>query len=278
MFGKFFGGSKPPRGRQGSNGDGNGSDGPPPGDAPRVTSAAQFPWADDPAYAAINFALGDLINNLPRRLTIDGRIHAETFVAASGAVAGYAAQRALFTRLSETPGRLDAEIKIATAKNGDRFFFGDALNEALLGRSQADAGERLWPLAAGAAVTAGLKLEDLPSVDPFFAHVARTIGSAEEGDSSIAGRRLQAPAKELLKAVWPLALMCFNSQLSGKVLQPPVVVPPRWRPVIAARAAAASIGKVAGVLPPREALTILMETAIYASKLHPSAVEPAQPT
>lgn len=57
---------------------------------------ADFPWKGEPDDIACNLALGDLINNLPRRLTVNGRIHAETFITASGAIAGFAAQQAFF--------------------------------------------------------------------------------------------------------------------------------------------------------------------------------------
>ncbi len=130
-------------------------------------------------------------------------------------------------------------------------------------------------MTAGAAIAAGLKLEELPSVDSFFEHVAKTLGGPLEGSPSITKYSFQLPSKDLLKLVWPLALKCFNSELSGAMMKPTVIVPQRWRPVVAARAVNTFIGQVATVLPPKDALTIVMETAIYASKLQPSVVEPA---
>jgi hypothetical protein len=53
-----------------------------------------LPWKNDVTnYTGCNFAYADLTMHLPRLLTVDGRLHAETFVAASGAIAGFAAQR-----------------------------------------------------------------------------------------------------------------------------------------------------------------------------------------
>ena len=63
-------------------------------------SINRFPWSGTPAFAECNFAFGHLVQNLPRRLTVDGRVHAETYISAVGAIAGYAAQRTLF---AETP-------------------------------------------------------------------------------------------------------------------------------------------------------------------------------
>ena len=100
-----------------------------------------------------------------------------------------------------------------------------------------------------------------------FEHVARTVGSQAEGFPSLSDARPQRPARDLLKAVWPLALQCFNGELSGKVLQDKTPVTPRWRPAIAAIAANRFIRDVQSVLPPGKAVIVLFESAIYASKL-----------
>jgi hypothetical protein len=65
----------------------------------RTEQLEEFPWKDDAKnFIGCNFAYGDLMNNLPRFLTVEGRIHAETFVAASGAIAGFAAQQTLLAQ------------------------------------------------------------------------------------------------------------------------------------------------------------------------------------
>ncbi len=64
------------------NGSGDGGDGEGP----------SFPWSGYPSSTACNLAAGDLANNLASHLTIDGRVHAETYVAASGTIAGFASQ------------------------------------------------------------------------------------------------------------------------------------------------------------------------------------------
>ena len=56
----------------------------------RMADIEDMPWKDDVvSYIGCNFAYADLANNLPRFLTIDGKLHAETLVAASGAIAGF---------------------------------------------------------------------------------------------------------------------------------------------------------------------------------------------
>jgi hypothetical protein len=156
--------------------------------------------------------------------------------------------------------------------SGDLFLFGEAVDQALLPQFNGDA-DKLWPLAAGGAITAGLDPDRLPPAPRMFEHVATMLGSPGEGLPSVGNTGLVLPTKELLKAVWPFALMCFDGQISGKALNPPIVVSQRWRPIIAAIAASRLIGETAQVLPPLAGFTIVMESAIYASKLPPSVIE-----
>lgn len=234
----------------------------------RATEMTGMPWPESaPEFAVCNFALGDFINNLPRQLTVEGRIHAETLLAASGAVAGYAAQQALLAEISQDAAALQRHgLQIVQTKAGDEYYFGDALNARLFAQKPEDAHQRLWPLVAGAAVTCGLAPEALPKLEPMFAHVSRVVGSEAEGFPSLAEARPHLPAKELLKLVWPLALGCFNGELSAKVLEPPMAVPHRWRPAIAAIAANTFIRHVRSVLAPDKAVIVVFESAIYASK------------
>ncbi|MGZ3275656.1 MAG: hypothetical protein ACXU82_03985 [Caulobacteraceae bacterium] len=231
------------------------------------------PWKDAPDGLAANLALADLINNLPRKLTVDGGIHAETLLAASGAIAGFTAQRSLMYKMT-AEDILDPSsgFQIVQTTSGGLFYFGEPLDQALLPQSPTDQ-YKLWPLAGSGAIEAGLDPNDLPPLAPMFEYVAKTLGSDREGTTSIQGIEFKAATFAILQAVWPLAMMCFNSQLSGQGLNPPVIVTPRWRPVIAALAASKMIRDTASVIPPRKALTIVMETAIYASKLAPAVVE-----
>jgi hypothetical protein len=80
------------------------------------------------------------------------------------------------------------------------------------------------------------------------------------------------PPKDLLKYVWPFALKCLNSELSGKMAHCPPV-PHRWRPAVTAVVANAILRKTHDVLHSRTGLIIVMETAIYTSKLDASVIE-----
>lgn len=248
---------------------------PAPSEPPRLVPVRSFPWAGEPDGITCNFAVGDLINNLPARLTVDSRVHAETLLTAIGAIAGFAAQRALIASIEETNDEARwAQLHMVRSKDGDTYLFGDLLNDTLFPTSDAEADLKLWPLVAGAGIAAGLDPAAVPKPERMFQHVSAVLGGEREGFTSLADVQPQLPAGQVLKLVWPLALMCFNGELSAKAVRsgmPPVA--PRWRPVIAAQAAGKFIRDVHAVLAPDKAIIIVMEAAIYASKLSQTAIE-----
>lgn len=232
---------------------------------------SEYSWTGDVASAAAcNWALGHLASNLPIMLAKDGHTHAETYVAAAGAIAGFAAQRTLFE--NSTPAASQS-ISAVKTRDGSTYWFGDELNFMLIARTQADAGTRVWSVASGGAHAAGLPVDQIPDVGRMFAHVASSIGGEHEGLPSVAPKhRPLLPGRELLKQVWPIALTCFSGSLPGAKREYGSA-PLKWWSAIAARASARPIIDVKGVLPPALALTILMETAIYASKLDRAVIE-----
>ena len=130
---------------------------------------------------ACNFALGHLYPNLRTRLTVDGRIYAETYISAVGAIAGYAAQRTLFAAHPSVICGLH-EVRLVSV---ERLWFGDPLNDMLVPKTDAEANRCVWSQAVGGAVNAGITLQQLPNLDEMFVHVASTIGGANEGKPSV---------------------------------------------------------------------------------------------
>ena len=49
-----------------------------------VVESPPFPWTGDPSEVACNLACGSLGHGLAAQLTVEGRLHAETYVAAAG--------------------------------------------------------------------------------------------------------------------------------------------------------------------------------------------------
>lgn len=244
-------------------------------DAPVKTAVNELPWQTAPDAVACNFALGHLVGNLPRRLTVDGRIHAETYISAVGAIAGYAAQRTLFAASPPVMGvninRVN--IKRVGVASDEQYWFGDALNNMLVPKTNAEGNRCVWSLALGGAMTAGIQAQQMPKLDEMFRYVASTIGGADEGKSSVpAKHQALLEARELLKIVWPLAVTCFSGKFPGASREYPAT-PIAWWSAIAAQASSRPISDVKGTLSPDIALTLLMESAIYCSKLDQSKVE-----
>ncbi|MGF6309388.1 hypothetical protein ABIB82_004014 [Bradyrhizobium sp. i1.8.4] len=230
----------------------------------------EMPWNSAPDAMACNFALGHLVGELARRLTADGRIHAESYISAVGAIAGYAAQRTLF---AESPPVVGVNINRATVASGEHYWFGDSLNYMLVPRTMAEGNRCVWSLAASAAVIAGLPHQQVPKLDLMFKRITATIGGADEGKSSVPARhQAHLPMKDLLKVVWPMAMICFSGKLPG-VSREFGAAPIAWWSAIAAQASSRPILNVKDVLPPDIALTLLMESAIYCSKLDQSEIE-----
>ena len=226
----------------------------------------QFPWEGDERFAACNFAFGDLFRNLPAQTAVSGQVDVPTLLAATGAIAGFAAQGALFARTDAWP----AGMHIATTKANRIFYFGDPLNDMLVPAAREDAPLRLWPVAAGAAVAADVAP---PALEPMFAHVTGVIGHDADFYPSPSDARPRLSGLDLLGQVWPLARDCFDGKLSGKVMRDEGVVPQRWRPVVAAYVSHYGLRQSQAVLDAATGVAILMESAIYASKIDPKLIE-----
>jgi hypothetical protein len=142
----------------------------------------------------------------------------------------------------------------------------------LVPKTTTEANRCVWPLAAGAALSAGMGPEQMPKLDAMFKFVTSTIGGENEGKSSVSPvHQAQARARDLLKAVWPLATMCFTGRFPD--VSPMGEAPVGWWSAIAAQASSRPIADVKSALPPHIALTLLMESAIYCSKLDQAKVE-----
>ncbi len=240
----------------------------------RLEASEELPWKGQPDETACDLALDHLVSKLPEKLAVDGRTHAETLLAASAAIAGFVAQRALFSQLEETgDAETRSQISVMGMSDGRGFFLGEPLNQTLVAQSAGGAQTRLWSLVVAAAVSCGLAVSRLPDVDDMFVHVTGTLGDRDEGMPSVPERHHpQMPPQQLLARVWPLAVMCFTGKFPGEAREFGEAGM-ATRPAIAARAASSFIAMLKDELDMALALTIVMETAIYASKLDPATIE-----
>jgi hypothetical protein len=233
------------------------------GDGPSLVEPS-MPWDGDPSCVACNLATGNLANNLASWVEHDGQVHAETYVATAGAIAGYAAQQSLRARTSSA---LPAGMQLVTTPSGEKYLFGEPLNDMLFAKTATEASGRVWPRAAGAAVNAGLSMSSIPAWGNMFRHVAQNLHGPLKGRPSTGpDHQPAAEARELLALYWPHVENLFNADFDEMHRQfgP---VPETWWCAVAAYATARPILEAKEVLAPSIALTILMESAIYASKL-----------
>lgn len=234
---------------------------------------AVWPWHGQPNESAYKYAFGHLVENLPRRIAKDGQVHAETCLALAGVVAGFAAQRTLFHVLSATKDEATlAKIKKVVRDNGDTYIFGEPLNAMLYPVSTAEANTKLWSLLVGTAMSLGLAKAETPELRDLFENVSKQVGTETEGLTSVsAEHRPKATGLELLKAAWPVAHMCLTGRFAGSERAFGETDRLHWA-ALTSLAAATIMRKTNDFVPITTALTIVMESAIYGSKIDAQAV------
>lgn len=180
-----------------------------------------------------------------------GGVHAESFLCALGAMAGYACQASLreFARsqkLSES-----TLLMVVEADDRAKYYFGDALNQPL-----AESKMSVWNVVAAAAREAGC--QELPDMNELFAHVAASVGQKHFGVPRVpkehAPRALPA---EFLRKHW-LDLAPVARKFCAT---------PGELPVLFAVAIQDSLPFSKGRVSPRTAFTIALESAVPMSKI-----------
>lgn len=219
---------------------------------------SRFPWTGTDCEIACNLACGNICNNLAGRMEVDGRVHAETYIAAAGVIAGYAAQRTLLAQNS-----LDNST-IVTTEDGSEFLYGDPINDALMGQlPEGTAG--IIDVAIGAAMAAGLKQPQMDEIMRHFEYVATQIGTPFF-PSVPEDHRPHQDADELLGVVWPWVLEFLKADFDDFHRRFGAVPQEWWRDVVG-RSIGRAMTDVKNVIAPELAMTIAIESAIYASKV-----------
>lgn len=188
-------------------------------------------------------------------------IHLESVISALGATAGFGTQIAIREAFIKT-GKISekAAFVVITTKDGNRYYFGDLLNEGLLGdvpKKQIS----VWGLIAGGAQAAGAT--SLPDIQEIARHNAAVLGSAEFGVPRLPeGHVLKELPLEVLRQTWPSVRSILEKN------QPD----PRFWGWIPALAIQKILIHRKDSIDPFLAATIAMEAAIPMSKLDPETV------
>ena len=184
-------------------------------------------------------------------------ISAETILSAAGALAGFAAQEAIWEGLIRTGKMKAAQALVCVkTKSGETYYFGDFLNMILASTQEGQLS--IWRLVGGAAAKAGAK--SLPKLEPAFARCAQTVGTPEFG-------KPQLPASLVLKELPRDSLRHWPSIKAMLEMVQPLL----W-PLEIATAAQKLIVQAKDAIPPDIAAWVVMQAAIAMSKVDPKTV------
>jgi hypothetical protein len=185
-------------------------------------------------------------------------IHCETLLTVVGALAGYAAQQALWEGMVK-PGKLaiSQAFKVVETPSGAMYFFGDTLDSLLV--SMEPKHVSVWKIVAGSVLAAGG--EHLPNVNDLLRHSAATAGTSAFGLPRLPDDHLPSILpRAALERFWPDARMLL-------ALSEPL----QW-PLLMAHAAQKLMLAMKGSIAPDLAVKIVMEAAVPMSRVDPTTV------
>jgi hypothetical protein len=174
----------------------------------------KYPWQEQ-SFATRNIAMVHVHENLMQRLTLDGRVHAETLLRVAGAIIGFAAQNAAWKRLGirreDVPEVRRGQPLTRTdffrivAPSGEDTFHGDLINSYITPQNGYP-GLTVWHLVATAANELGVPIEELRAVDRHYANVARSVAAGRLGALDVPPEHQpHLDIRDALKIGWPLA-------------------------------------------------------------------------
>ena len=256
-------------------------------DQANQTQPLSFPWKNTDDEVVTNFAIGNLRESLLMWLKTERGIHAETLMVTIGALAGCAAQSALWLEIERNgrpvprfdPNNPAAETGLLyyLTKRNEKVFAGELLNRYLVfeGGLGADYKYPLWGLVAAAALGQGLQQSELPDYHDMFRYISSTIGTDAFGiPRAPADHQPQLTPRQALDIFWPRAKYLLTRTDGPGPARDRSVAPENW-PLVLAMVASQLVSLTKDVLDRRLALALLMESAIAMSKVDPDTVPDA---
>ncbi len=231
-----------------------------------------LPWSPDgnKDAATTMHLLGSMLQTELRRAQPGlpelpvAEIHAPTLMSAIGVIAGYAAQCAAADAILSGVKKREADDLIRVGcDDGSVLYYGDEINRHLLIGPRST--HALSGFLAGAVIQAGYPRADLPDAGEMLRHIS-TVACTPEYDI------VRAPAphaplwhvSQILRHIWPKARVILEHSISPRHVDKPVDVQ-HW-PVAAAIVAQQYVVMGKDVLPPPVSMTIVLESALKASK------------
>ena len=226
--------------------------------APSVGTSGSWSAASTPAQAGLGDTPTRIADWLMRELKDQRGIHCETLLTVIGALAGYAAQQALWEGMVK-PGKLAIAqaFKVVETPSGATYFFGDTLDSLLV--SMEPKHVSVWKIVAGSALAAGG--DHLPNTNDLLRHSAATAGTSAFGLPRLPDDHLPSILpRAAVERFWPGARLLLS--LSD---------PLQW-PLLMAHAAQKLMLAMKGSIAPDLAVKIVMEAAVPMSRVDPTTV------
>lgn len=245
-----------------------------------MQTESRMPWEPDGNVVA-GFAVSNLQGLLLQAAKTERGVHVETLMTMVGALAGFAAQHAIWETVVKT-GRLPEHgghnanagaFVVAGTKSGDKYYFGDLLNSYLIPQNHPlGPGQlTLWGFLAAAVQESGGQPLGPQEVGEMFKNSAATMGGEQFGVPRLpAGHRPRWAPREALNAFWPLARQVLSRDdapgAKGQRLSPG-----HW-PTVIAPVAQKLIKQSKGALDPALSMRIVLEAAVPMSRVDPKTV------
>ena len=205
---------------------------------------------DDPLIGA-KIGAKEVYHRLVEGLRNERGVHIESLLAILGTLAGYACQASLREQATAKGMNATSPFHVVEAKDGSKYYFGDALNAPLV-----SAHYSVWGLAAGAVQQLGQS--EFPDLNALFQHTAATVGTAEFGVPRLPeGHAIGDAPINYLTAIWPKLLPTVRLFCAD---------PAQW-PILYGLAIQETINMGKEVISPVLALQLVMECAIPMSKV-----------
>ncbi len=195
---------------------------------------------------------------LMREIKDERGVHCETILTAIGALAGYAAQQALWEGMVK-PGKLaiTEAFTIVETSSGATYFFGETLDTLLA--SMEPKHLSIWKIVAGSTLASGG--DHLPDIGNLLRHCAATVGTSAFGLPRLPDDHLPSMLpRAALEQFWPGARLLLT-----------LAEPLHW-PLHMASAAQKLMQAMKGSIAPDLAVRIIMEAAVPMSRVDPATV------
>ena len=185
-----------------------------------------------------------------------GGIHCETAMTVLGALAGFAAQQAVWAGIAALGTPQQLVFNTIGTKSGETLYLSDLVNEILVSKGEPPS---ILAIVAGAAAKCGGR--DFPDIKGIFSNVSETMGSALFGrPRAPAGHAPRILPRDALTRYWRTAHSFVDRD------HPPMK--PRWF----ALAAGSLLIKMQKSCPADISFYLMMEAAVPMSKIDPATV------